>query len=44
MIWVSKGLMTREEVKGIIGEKQWSKFCQGKREFIVQRRFNNKNI
>ena len=44
MIWVSEGVMTYEEVKKIIGEKQWSKFRQGKREFIIQRRINNKNI
>lgn len=44
MIWISKGVMTEDEIKEIIGEKQWSKFCQGKREFIIQRRINNKNI
>lgn len=32
------------KLKQILGEKQWSKFCQGKREFIIQRRVNGRNI
>ena len=34
----------KELFKTKIGIKQWSKFRQGKRYFIVQRRINNKNI
>ena len=42
--WNWHGQVTSDEVKKRIGEKQWGKFCQGKREFIVQRRFDKKNI
>lgn len=38
------GTITPDELKKCIGEKQWSKFCQGKREFIIQRRVNGNNI
>lgn len=38
------GPITVKELKEIIGEKQYSKFCQGKRIFIVQRRVNGVNI
>lgn len=38
------GFITVEELKEKIGEKQYTKFCQGKRIFVVQRRQNNKNI
>jgi len=38
------GYITPGNLKSIIGDKQWQKFCQGKREFIIQRRVNNKNI
>jgi hypothetical protein len=38
------GSVTPEQVKELIGEKQWGKFCQGKREFIIQRRINKHNI
>lgn len=37
------GLIKPTDLKELLGEKQWSKFCQGKREFIIQRRENNKN-
>jgi len=43
-IWVNRGFVTIEQLKDIIGNKQYSKFCQGKREFIIQRRINGKNI
>jgi hypothetical protein len=36
------GLITPDELKQRIGEKQWSKFCQGKREFVIQRRIDGK--
>lgn len=42
--WNWHGFVTPDEVKKYIGEKQWGKFCQGKREFIVQRRFDGKNL
>ena len=38
------GLVTPDELKQRIGEKQWSKLCQGKREFTIQRRIDGKNI
>jgi len=31
-------------LKRRLGEKQWAKFCQGKREFVLQRRVNGKNV
>lgn len=37
------GFVTPEDLKSIIGEEQWRKFCQGKREFTIQRRVNGKN-
>jgi len=38
------GLITPEELKTLIGDEQWRKFCNGKRQFIVQRRIDGKNI
>ena len=38
------GFIEPEVFKELIGEKQWCKFCQGKREFIVQRRIDGKNV
>lgn len=38
------GLITPEELKERLGDKQWGKFCQGKRLFIMQRRIDGKNI
>lgn len=32
-----------DKIKELLGEKQWSKFCSGKREFIIQRRIDGKN-
>ena len=40
----SHGFVTSAELKEKIGVTQWSKFCQGKREFIIQRRVDGKNI
>lgn len=37
------GFVTAQQVKDRIGEKQYSKFCQGKRDFIIQRRINKNN-
>ena len=42
-IWSWHGFITVEELKDKIGTKQYSKFCQGKREFIIQRRIDGKN-
>jgi len=42
IVW--HGLITPEDLKTKLGEKQWAKFCQGKREFIIQRRIDGKNI
>lgn len=30
------GHITPNNLKKLLGVKQWSKFCQGKREFIIQ--------
>lgn len=38
------GLIPVEELKEKLSEKQWAKFCQGKREFVIQRRINGANI
>ncbi len=38
------GFVTPSELKERIGEKQWGKFCSGKRTFILQRRVDGKNI
>lgn len=42
--WNWHGFVTVDELKEKLGEKQYCKFCQGKREFIIQRRINRKNI
>jgi hypothetical protein len=38
------GFITPDALKSKLGTKQWSKFCQGQREFIIQRRVDGKNI
>lgn len=38
------GFITPEDLKEKIGLKQWNKFCQGKRKFIIQRRIDHHNI
>lgn len=38
------GMITPGELKERIGVKQYAKFCQGKRVFIMQRRIDGKNI
>jgi hypothetical protein len=38
------GFITPAELKEKLGEKQWAKFCQGKREFIIQRRVDGRNV
>ena len=43
-LWRRHGYITPEDLKKKFGEKQWAKFCQGKRQFIIQRRINGKNI
>jgi hypothetical protein len=40
----SHGFIEPDKMKTLIGEKQWGKFCQGKREFIIQRRVDGKNV
>lgn len=41
--WNYHGWITPEDLKERIGT-QWSAFCQGRREFIIQRRLNGNNI
>ena len=46
-IWSWHGFITPDELKTLlnsIGKDQWAKFCQGKREFVEQRRVDGKNI
>ena len=38
------GVILPSQTKTLLGEKQWSKFCQGKREFTIQRRIDKKNV
>jgi len=38
------GFRTPKYIQTLLGEKQWSKFCQGKRKFVIQRRYDGKNI
>lgn len=38
------GFTTPDFLKELLGAKQYSKFCQGKRTFIVQRRINGNNL
>ncbi len=42
--WSFYGCITSEELKERLGIEQYRKFCNGKREFIIQRRINGKNI
>lgn len=43
-VWNYHGFITPDDLKEKIGVKQYAKFCQGKREFIIQRRINHTNI
>lgn len=38
------GMVDELYIKELLGIKQYSKFKQGKTEFIIQRRINKKNI
>jgi hypothetical protein len=38
------GFITIDNLKHLIGTTQYSKFCQGKRLFIIQRRIGGKNV
>lgn len=38
------GFIEPQNLKTLLGDKQWSKFCQGKTTFIIQRRIDGKNI
>ena len=42
--WNWHGFITPEDLKKKLGDKQWAKFCQGKREFVIQRRVDGKNV
>lgn len=44
VIFKIDGFISPLKLKQLLGETQYSKFCQGKREFISQRRINGKNI
>ena len=41
--WFWHGFISVDKLKEKIGIKQYSKLCQGKREFIIQRRIDGKN-
>jgi len=38
------GFVTPDYLKELLGAKQYAKFCQGKRNFIIQRRIDGNNI
>lgn len=38
------GFITPEYLKSRLTPNQWSKFCQGEREFVIQRRIDGNNI
>ncbi len=38
------GCITPDDLRELLGPKQWAKFCSGKRLFIIQRRENGINI
>lgn len=42
--WNFHGYITPDQLKERIGAKQWQKFCEGKRQFTVQRRVDGKNV
>lgn len=42
--WNFHGFITPEKLKEVLGDKQWAKFCNGKRTFVIQRRIDGKNI
>lgn len=42
-IWGHMGVTPISTFKDMISEKQWRKFTQGDREFIIQRRENKRN-
>lgn len=43
-IWNFHGFVTTDDLKERLGLKQWKKFGEGKRTFIIQRRIDGKNI
>lgn len=43
-IYYFHGFVTPDDLKERLGDKQWKKFGEGKRTFIIQRRINGKNI
>jgi hypothetical protein len=42
--WNWHGFIEPDKLKELLGVKQWQKFTQGKREFIIQRRIDGNNI
>lgn len=42
--WNFHGIICPDYLKSKLSEKQWKKFCDGERNFIIQRRVDGKNI
>jgi hypothetical protein len=42
--WNFHGVVTEEQIKARLSPRQWSKFRQGEREFVRQRRVDGHNI
>lgn len=42
--WFWHGIVSPEQIKGRLSTNQWSKFRQGVRRFVVQRRIDGHNI
>lgn len=42
--WNFHGSVTSEEIRERLSDKQWSKFRQGTRDFIIQRRVDKHNV
>ena len=38
------GMVEESFIKQLLSQKQWSDFRQGRREFIIQRKINGKNV
>lgn len=43
-MWNMHGIISPDVLKSKLTEKQWKKFCEGERNFIIQRRVDGKNI
>jgi hypothetical protein len=42
--WFWHGAIAPEQIKNLLSPNQWSKFRQGERQFVIQRRIDGHNI